>query len=207
MFNMNKYKFLISLLLLLSYKSSASLMQLTYDNFNAPPSPTNYPVDRTGVVSFVFDGLTADVNLNPFAGSFLNPIKSGYMFLSGIRYEIDTDAPVEFSTLYSGYSSFRATGTIYNNDIDKRNSFSLALYGDFSEAIGESLDFLDLSGTWDTHLNFGDGTFYESGGVRTEVVSADADSVSVPEPVSLILLILGVAGIVFSRMHSINRNT
>ncbi|MES2822532.1 MAG: PEP-CTERM sorting domain-containing protein [Pseudomonadota bacterium] len=204
---MNKYKFLISLLLLLSYKSSASLMQLTYDNFNAPPSPTNYPVDRTGVVSFVFDDLAADVNLNPFEGSFLNPIKSGYMFLNGIRYDIDTDAPVEFSTQYSGYSSFRATGTIYNNDIGKRNSFSLALYGDFSEAIGETLDFLDLSGCWDRHLNFGDGTFYEGGGVSTEVVSADVEVVAVPEPASVILLILGVAGILFSRMSGIKRNT
>lgn len=213
MFSMNKFKLVVSLLLLLSYDSSASLMQLTYDNFNAPPSPTNFPVDATGVVSFIFDDAVEDTNLNPFDGTFLNPIKSGYMFLSGIRYDIDTDVPIEFTTQFntqsSFYSSFRATGTIFNNEIGKRNTFSMAFYGDYYEVIGDTLGLLDLGSSHSTFLNFGDGTFYESGGVSTELVVGDvsmSQMVSVPEPSSLILLILGMAGMLLLRMANIRRN-
>lgn len=85
---MNKFKMVAMLLLFLSHESSASLMQLTYQNFYAPPSRNNYPVDRTGVVSFIFDSTVVDTNPNPFEGSFLNPIKSGYVFLRGIRYDL-----------------------------------------------------------------------------------------------------------------------
>ncbi|MES2675582.1 MAG: PEP-CTERM sorting domain-containing protein [Pseudomonadota bacterium] len=204
---MNKFKVVLSVLLLcVSLESSASLMQLTYDNFYAPPSPTNWPVDMTGSVSFVFDGAVEDADTNAFEGTFLNPIKSGFMFLSGIRYDIDTDAPVEFTTHFntqsSWYSSFRATGTIFNIDLGRRDTFSMAFYGNYSEDIGDTLDLLDLQDSHSTFLNFGDGTFFESGSVSTEMVSANAEVASVPEPASLMLLMLGMAATLIFRTRN-----
>ncbi|MES2675377.1 MAG: hypothetical protein V4660_14140 [Pseudomonadota bacterium] len=203
---MNKLKLLV-LLLLLSHESSASLMQLEYRNFYAPPSPTNWPVDMTGLVSLVFDDGVKDIDSNPFDGKFLNPIKSGYMFLSGIRYDIDTDVPVEFTTQFNTqsprHSSFRATGTMFNSDIGRRDSFSLYFGGDLLEAIGSTLANLDLSNCFENHLNLSkDDTLtesYEYGYVATE-------GVSVAEPNPVMLLILGMAAILCFRIRNIKNS-
>ncbi|MES2822533.1 MAG: PEP-CTERM sorting domain-containing protein [Pseudomonadota bacterium] len=195
---MNKFKIIV-LLLLLSHESSASLMQLEYRNFYAPPSPTNWPVDMTGVVSFIFDNAVEDIDANPFDGKFLNPIKSGYMFLSGIRYDIDIDMPIEFITHYSPRSFFRATGSIFNSELAKRDSFDLYLGGDFlAEDMGVTLANLDLASCYENHLLISSEVVesYESGSVSTDVAS-------VPEPGSTILLSLGLASILLFRKRVI----
>lgn len=201
---MKTFKLIAIFLLLLSHGSSASLVQLHYRDFYAPPSPTNFPVDRTGLISFVFDETVEDTNANPFEGRFVNPIKSGYMFLRGIRYDIDIDMPVEFTTQYSARSSFKATGTMFNNDVGRRDSFYLHFGGDFlSESIGWTLASLDLTSCYENHLNLINsdkiGEFYESGNVQTEIAS-------VPEPASIMLLVLGLAGILLLRTRSLKKN-
>lgn len=198
---MNKLKIIV-LLLLLSHESSASIMQLDYRNFYSPPSPTNWPVDMTGVVSFVFDSTVEDLDANPFSGKFLNPIKSGYMFLSGIRYDIDLDVPIEFTTHYSPRSFFRATGGIFNSELGKKDSFNLYLGGDFlSESIGSTLADLDLSSCYENHLLISSEVIesYENGSVRTEMAS-------VPEPGSVLLFTFGLAGILFFRARAVKRS-
>ena len=137
---MKKFNFVILFLLLASYQSSAALMQLHYDQFYAPVSPTNFPVDTSGFVSFIFDTETADQNYDPAAGKFKDPIQRGQMFLRGINYTIDVSQPIEFSTLYSGQSYLKATGNMFNMDLGKVSAFSLYLGGELSPTIGSSLE-------------------------------------------------------------------
>ncbi len=199
---MKKISLFTLFLLLLSHQSSASLIQLNYEHFYSPVSPTNFPVDTSGFVSFIFDGDTADQNLDVNEGLFKDPIKTGQMYLSGTHYNIDVGQPTEFSTLYSGRSYLKAAGTISNVALGMSRAFSLYLGGDLSPTIGSSLNNLQLNG-FELHLIVFDPSVplnspeylasyasYENGGVQLATL---------PEPASIILLIFGLAGIVILR--------
>ena len=209
---MKKFNFVILFLLLASYQSSAALMQLHYDQFYAPVSPTNFPVDTSGFVSFIFDTETADQNSDPAAGKFKDPIQRGQMFLRGINYTIDVSQPIEFSTLYSGQSYLKATGNMFNMDLGKVSAFSLYLGGELSPTIGSSLENLQFNGS-ELHLIVHHPTAafnspeyrasyasYENGNVNFASVP-----VSVPEPNAGLLLMFGVMAVLMTRMLSVRR--
>ncbi len=205
---MKKFNLVFMFLLLLSHQSSAALIHLQYEQFYAPVSPTNFPVDTSGFVSFIFDTATVDENPDPNVGLFRDPIQSGHMFLRGTHYNIDITQPIEFSTAYSGRSYLKATGNIFDMALGKINAFSLYLGDELSSTIGSSLENLEFNGStlhlivYDPYAAFDSPEYrasyasYENGNVRLS---------SVPEPSSGLLLIFGIAAILTFRKFDVRK--
>lgn len=202
---MKKLVFLSMLLLALAQESDASVMQFSYEAFNAPISPTNFPVDMTGVVSFAFDSECEDVDLDAASGVYHDPITGGSMFLSGVMYDIDLLSATKFTTNFNdsgsgnneSIGSFTARGTITNNDLGRTWSFYLSLFGSRSNdsLVNDGpLNLLDFN-VWDRHLLVYDDSaaLYESyEGGFTQIVA-------VPEPSSLMLMVIGLVGVTIIR--------
>lgn len=209
---MKKFIFM-TMILFLSRESSASLMQLTYDEFYAPPSVGNFPVDRSGVVSFTFDDAVADTDPSPTNGAFVSPLISGFMFLSGIQYSIDSTASSAMSTYSSGMNYLKTTGTIVNQELGYVRSFFLYFGGDLAATAGQSLQNI-IEDCYELHLIVFDPSAvvdspeykasygsYENGKVGVGAVAV----ATVPESSSIMLFLLGAFAIVASRMINIKK--
>lgn len=196
----------MTIVLLLSRESSASLMQLTYNNFYAPPSPTNYPVDRSGVVSFTFDDAVADTDPSAISGTFANPIKSGFMFLSGVQYQLDFNAPSEMTSYAAGMSNLQATGSIVNQQLGSVRSFFLYFGGSLSATAGESLQNI-INECYELHLIVFDpnavvgSSEYNAAYASYENGRVSVAAATVPESSTIGLLLLGALGILVSRVR------
>lgn len=195
----------LSVFMLLTQGSYASLMKLSYEDFNAPVSPTNYPVDRSGVVSFEFDAACMDVDLDPNHGAFYDPIKAGFLFLGGVTYDIDVAYPTSFTTTFSDpingevTGSLRVNGTINNVELGRTWTFSLALFGTrIHDPLGNDniMNLLNFN-IWDRHLLI----FDDSAVLFNSYEGGFADIVPVPEPSSFILMVAGLFGLLVARLQ------
>lgn len=208
---------LMTILMLLSHQSSASLMQLNYSGFGAPASPTNYPVDSSGVVSFSFDDATADADPSASEGSFVNPLINGFMFLGGIQYEIDIAAGSQMSSYPTYNDRLKTTGFLVNQQLGHTRSFLLDFGGTLAATAGHSLKNI-IEECYDLYLivtdpttvvgsaeynaayqSYSGGRLVTSGAQAAPTTSTPEPIVSVAEPSAIILLLLGVAGVVVSR--------
>lgn len=199
----------ITLFLLLSHESSASLMQLHYQDFYAQVSPSNPPpVDKSGVVSLTIDSAVQDSDASQDTGIFANSITNGFMFLRGVQYDMDFNAPNSIKTVSSGLGSLTATGSIVNQALGSVSSFYLYLGGGLSANAGQTLADLVLS-CFELHLIvFDPKVELYSAEYYATLQSFENGTVavaSVLEPSAFALLVLSLMGVVTVRVVKLRK--